>query len=118
MRHFLQYYRKNSVEKLFFGFPDPHFKAKNFRRRIINFGFLSEYAYALKKGGRLYAITDVPDLHAWHVEKISEHSQFRVLSEKELKDDKAYKLIFNSSEESKKVDRHNCSKYAIVAERI
>lgn len=74
MRHFLQYFRRASVEKLFFGFPDPHFKAKNYRRRIVNTGFLSEYAYVLKKGGRIYCITDVPDLHEWHVEKITAHS--------------------------------------------
>lgn len=31
---------------------------------------LTRYAYALKEGGRLYVITDVEDLHQWHVSKV------------------------------------------------
>jgi tRNA G46 methylase TrmB len=45
------------LEKIFFCFPDPHFKAKNFRRRIISSILLSEYAYFLAPNARLYAIT-------------------------------------------------------------
>jgi tRNA (guanine-N7-)-methyltransferase len=41
MRHLCQYFPKASLEKIFICFPDPHFKAKNYRRRIINTGFLS-----------------------------------------------------------------------------
>jgi tRNA (guanine-N7-)-methyltransferase len=59
MRHLCQYFPKASLEKIFVCFPDPHFKAKNYRRRIINTGYLSEYAYLLKPGARLYCITDV-----------------------------------------------------------
>lgn len=62
---------------MFFCFPDPQFKKKKHGRRIINTGLLSEYAYLLKKGARLYTITDVPDLHAWHLEKLSSHNQFK-----------------------------------------
>ena len=59
MRHLCQYFPKGSLEKIFICFPDPHFKAKNYRRRIINTGFLSEYAYVLKPGAKRYCITDV-----------------------------------------------------------
>jgi tRNA (guanine-N7-)-methyltransferase len=41
MRHLCQYFRKGTLLKIFVCFADPHFKAKNFRRRIINTGFLS-----------------------------------------------------------------------------
>lgn len=41
MRHLCQYFPKGSLEKIFICFPDPHFKAKNYRRRIINTGYLS-----------------------------------------------------------------------------
>jgi len=47
MRHLLQYIRKNSIEKIFICFPDPHFKNKNNRRRIVNTGLLTEYAYIM-----------------------------------------------------------------------
>ncbi|RYY82005.1 hypothetical protein EON63_14235 [archaeon] len=42
---------------MFICFPDPHFKAKNYRRRIVTPELLSEYAYFIKPGGRLYTIT-------------------------------------------------------------
>ena len=31
---------------------------------------LSEYAYVLAPGGRLYTVTDVEELHQWHVAKV------------------------------------------------
>jgi tRNA (guanine-N7-)-methyltransferase len=41
---------------------------------------LSEYAYFLKEGGRLYTVTDVEDLHVWHVEKCNAHVSFERLA--------------------------------------
>jgi hypothetical protein len=46
---------------------DPHFKAANHRRRIIQRTLLTEYAYLLRPGGLLYTITDVEDLGNWQV---------------------------------------------------
>ena len=46
---------------------DPHFKAANYRRRIIQRTLLAEYAYLLRPGGMLYTITDVEDLGNWQV---------------------------------------------------
>lgn len=59
------YFRKNQLSKLFFCFPDPHFKKRVQRRRVINPSLLSVYAYCLKPSGRVYCITDVKDLHDW-----------------------------------------------------
>jgi tRNA (guanine-N7-)-methyltransferase len=57
------YFNRGQLEKMFFCFPDPHFKNKNHRRRIVSTTLLSEYAYFLAEGGLLYTITDVEDLH-------------------------------------------------------
>lgn len=46
---------------------DPHFKASNHRRRIINTSLITEYAYVLAPGGMLYTITDVQELGEWMV---------------------------------------------------
>ena len=51
------YFRHGSLDKIFICFPDPHFKTKNHRRRIISYNMLTEYAYLLGKEGRLYTIT-------------------------------------------------------------
>lgn len=48
-------------------FQDPHFKAANHRRRIINTSLLTEYAFFLAPGGILYTITDVSELGTWMV---------------------------------------------------
>jgi tRNA (guanine-N7-)-methyltransferase len=76
MKHLCHYFAKNSIEKIFICFPDPHFKAKKYKRRIISTGFLSEYAFLLKPHGRIYCITDVEELHHWHLHHLNAHSQF------------------------------------------
>ena len=57
MRYLPNFFYKQQLEKIFFCFPDPHFKAKNHRRRIVSDILLSEYAYVLVPGGRLYTVT-------------------------------------------------------------
>ena len=36
MKYLPHFFRKGQLEKIFFCFPDPHFKAKNHRRRIVS----------------------------------------------------------------------------------
>jgi tRNA (guanine-N7-)-methyltransferase len=50
MKCIANFFCKGSLSKVFFCFADPHFKAKNHRRRIINRNSLSEFAYILKPG--------------------------------------------------------------------
>ena len=57
MRYLPNFFAKGSLEKIFFCFPDPHFKTKNHRRRIVSDILLTEYAYVLAPGGRLYTVT-------------------------------------------------------------
>lgn len=45
---------------------------------------LAEYAYLLAPGGILYTITDVENLHNWHVEKSSAHPCFERIPDEEL----------------------------------
>lgn len=62
---------------MFFLFPDPHFKRQKHKWRIISLSLLTIYAYLLRPGGRLYTMTDVPDLADWMVAKQREHPLFR-----------------------------------------
>ncbi|KAJ6861989.1 S-adenosylmethionine-dependent methyltransferase [Populus alba x Populus x berolinensis] len=59
------YFEKGQLTKMFFLFPDPHFKEKNHRRRVISPHLLDEYAYVLEVGGIIYTITDVEELGEW-----------------------------------------------------
>ena len=84
MKYLPNYIRKGQLSKMFFCFPDPHFKEKNHRRRIISQVLLSEYMYYLRPGGILYTITDVEELSIWHKNQLEEHPGFELLTEEEL----------------------------------
>lgn len=103
---------------MFFCFPDPHFKAKNHRRRIVNETLLTEYSYLLQENGQLYCITDVEELHEWHVEKCSNHPAFeRITDEDILHNDPAVKAMLETTEEGKKVERMGGKKFYAVFRR-
>lgn len=119
MKFMANLFAKHSISKMFFCFPDPHFKKKNHPRRIVSERLLTEYAYFLKPGvGKLYCITDVEDLHNWHVEKCDSHPLFRKLSEEEIRDDVCVEAMKNETEEGKKVARAGAAKYYAVYQRI
>jgi tRNA (guanine-N7-)-methyltransferase len=118
MRYLPNFFEKGQIEKMFFAFPDPHFKAKNHKRRIVNTNLLTEYAYFLKPNGRLYCITDVEDLHKWHVEKCTAHPCFERLPDEEmLTSDPAVKAMIETTEEGIKVARNKGSKFWAVYRR-
>jgi tRNA (guanine-N7-)-methyltransferase len=72
------------LSKLFFCYPDPHWKRKNIRRRIISPGLVQEYAYWLRVGGLLYTVSDVLELEQWMVECLDQCPLFRRLGNEEL----------------------------------
>ena len=128
------YLRPYSMQKLFFCFPDPHFKRKNHPRRIVSERLLTEYAHLLIPGiGKLYTITDVKELHEWHVQKCDSHPLFervvvhnggrgddpdhQATAEKD-DDDPCVQVMITETEEGQKVQRNRGSKYYCVYRRI
>lgn len=67
----------------------------------------------------MYCITDVEELHRWHVEKCSSHPAFeRIEDEAELlRSDPCVKAMIEETEEGKKVARMNGMKYFAVFRR-
>ncbi len=90
---------------MFFCFADPHFKKSNHRRRIINTALLTDYAYVLKTGGKIYVVTDVEDLHNWQVGKLLEHPMFELLTDAENEGDPCIAYMREGTDEAKKVLR-------------
>jgi tRNA (guanine-N7-)-methyltransferase len=76
-------YNNAKLEKMFFLYPDPHFKKSKYKWRIINNQLLAEYAYALKIGGLVYTVTDIEDLHIWMVSHFEEFPLFERVQEDE-----------------------------------
>ncbi|OQS01700.1 tRNA (guanine-N(7)-)-methyltransferase [Achlya hypogyna] len=119
MRYLPHYFEKGQIKKMFFCFPDPQFKVRNHRRRIVNTHLLTEYAYLIAEGGILYTITDVEDLHNWHVAKCDAHPCFeRITDEADLEADPCVKAMTEETEEGKKVARSGGKKYVAVYRRI
>lgn len=82
------------LKKIFFLYPDPHFKKAKHKWRIINQNLLAEYAYVLCEGGIIYTVTDVKDLHDWMVQHFTEHPLFEMVPQEEAVS--TYKYCDNS----------------------
>ncbi|KJE91219.1 hypothetical protein CAOG_08599 [Capsaspora owczarzaki ATCC 30864] len=102
MKYLPCFFRKGQLSKVFFLFPDPHFKRTKHKWRIISNTLLAEYAYAIRVGGIIYTVTDVHDLHEWMRTHLEQHPLFRRLTEEELAADPVVPKLFDSSEEGKK----------------
>ncbi|XP_069672919.1 tRNA (guanine-N(7)-)-methyltransferase isoform X1 [Periplaneta americana] len=118
MKYLPNYFRKGQLKKMFFLYPDPHFKKAKHKWRIINKCLLAEYAYILAENAVVYTVTDVQDLHEWMVQHFVEHPLFVRIGEDELKLDPVIEKLYDSSEEGKKVTRNNGDKFLAVFRRV
>jgi tRNA (guanine-N7-)-methyltransferase len=114
MKYLPCYFKKGQLDKIFFMFPDPHFKKKNHRRRIISPTLVSEYGYILKPGGMIYTITDVKDLGDWMKKHLDEHPLYELVSEEDLKDDPLIPYIQSASEDGQRTTDEHKDKYLAV----
>jgi tRNA (guanine-N7-)-methyltransferase len=114
--HFIS---KGSLSKMFFLFPDPHFKKKKHKARIITPTLLSEYAYYIREGGWVYIATDVLDLYDWMFMCLSQHPLFKQVQNESIpKNDPVINHVLYSTEEGKKVSREGRSRFFAVFERV
>lgn len=118
MKFLPNFFHKGQLSKMFFCFPDPHFKQRKHKARIVTNTLLSEYAYVLKEGGIVYTITDVEDLHEWMVKHLEEHPLFERLSEAWENEDKCVTIMRNATEEGKKVERKKGDKFIACFKRL
>lgn len=65
MKFLPNFFARHQLSKIFICFPDPHFKARKHKARIVSETLNAEYAYVLRPGGLLYTITDVEEYHHW-----------------------------------------------------
>ncbi|SCU81241.1 LAMI_0B05336g1_1 [Lachancea mirantina] len=118
MKFLPNFFHKAQLEKMFFCFPDPHFKQRKHKARIITNTLLSEYAYVLKEGGVVYTITDVEDLHNWMKKHLEEHPLFERLSSQWEEQDACVQIMRNATEEGKKVARKQGDKFIACFKRL
>ncbi|TGJ86259.1 hypothetical protein E0Z10_g2499 [Xylaria hypoxylon] len=118
MKFFPNFFRKGQLTKAFICFPDPHFKHRKHKARIVSTTLNSEYAYVLRPGGVLYTITDVEDLHYWMVRHLEAHPSFERISEEEQEADPCVEIMKTETEESKKVGRNKGQKFIALFKRL
>ncbi|GBE88460.1 guanine-N-7 methyltransferase [Sparassis latifolia] len=115
------YFPKHSLSALFFLFPDPHFKSRKHKARIISPTLLAEYAYVLRPGGIVYTITDVRDLHDWMRTHLEAFPLFQHVSEDDLRHEGKGAIldaVFSGTEEGRKVERNNGQKWLACFRRV
>ncbi|KPI46030.1 tRNA (guanine-N(7)-)-methyltransferase [Cyphellophora attinorum] len=124
MKFLPQLLPRASLTHLFLCFPDPHFKARKHKARIVSAQLNAEYAYFLKPGvGKIYTITDVEELHGWIVRHFEGHEAgevkelFERVGEEELEGDECVRVMREETEEGKKVTRNGGRKFVGVWRR-
>jgi tRNA (guanine-N7-)-methyltransferase len=117
MKFLPNFFTKHQLKKIFLCFPDPHFKARKHKARIVSSTLNAEYAYALAPGGKVYTITDVEDLHEWMVERFEAHPSFERVGDAEVEADECVAVMREETEEGKKVTRNKGRKFVAVFRR-
>jgi tRNA (guanine-N7-)-methyltransferase len=108
MKYLPNYFAKGSLEKLFFCYPDPHFKRRKHRQRVISDQLLAEYAYLLAPGaGTAYIVTDVPELFEWMDERFARCPMFRRRSKEEIDADPVVGFVRDMTDEAARVDKND-----------
>lgn len=118
MKFLPNFFKKHQLSKIFLCFPDPHFKTRKHKARIVSTTLNSEYAYVLRPGGIIYTITDVEDLHNWIVEHFEAHPSFERVPDEEQEADKCVKVMREETEEGKKVERNKGKKFVVCYRRL
>lgn len=118
MKFLPNFFRKHQLSKIFLCFPDPHFKARKHKARIVSATLNSEYAYVVRPGGIIYTITDVEDLHNWMVQHFDSHKSFERVPEDEQEADECVAVMRTETEEGKKVERNQGQKFVALFRRM
>ena len=142
MKFLPNFFSRASLKHIFLCFPDPHFKARKHKARIVSETLCAEYAYALRPGGCIWTITDVEDLAEWMARHLGEFGKPMVAVQAEEKTEEAglfekvdapddgkedewpdkqvgkfVKLMREENEEGKKVTRNGGKKFVSIWRR-
>ena len=118
MKFMPNFFTRGQLSKIFICFPDPHFKNRKHKQRIVSLTLNSEYAFVLRPGGIVYTITDVKDLHEWMVQHLEAHPLFERVSLEDQEADPCVTVMRSETEEGKKVERNKGEKYVALFRRL
>ena len=111
-------FHKSQLRAIFLAFPDPHFKSKKHKARIVSGTLTAEYAYVLRPDGIVYTITDVRDLHEWMARYFDDSVLFERVGDEDIEKDELAKCMREETEEGKKVERNGGEKFLACWRRM
>tara|TARA_B100002052_G_scaffold218373_1_gene200363 strand:+ start:300 stop:929 length:630 start_codon:yes stop_codon:yes gene_type:complete len=95
---------KKNLKSISFNFPDPWFKKRHHKRRVIQQDFINMLSTSMQKGSQIFVKTDVKDLFEYIDCTISSSFKFQAIDQKDFN----YSASFNPNK-----FKTNREKYAI-----
>ena len=95
----------DSITSISFNFPDPWFKKKHHKRRVIQYEFINFLSNSMKKKSLIFIKTDVKELFEYMEQIVSESINFKKLANKDFR--------FNESFNPNKIQT-NREKYVLL----
>ncbi|EDV29478.1 uncharacterized protein TRIADDRAFT_18672 [Trichoplax adhaerens] len=114
MKYLPNYFKKGQLKKLFFLYPDPHFKKTKHKQRILR----HDIEYLLQLRGLVYTVTDVEEVHIWMKSHLNEHPLFEEVKLESLSHDAILKFLGDCTEEGQKVTRNDGKKFTAIFKRV
>ena len=97
----------NNVKSISFNFPDPWFKKKHYKRRVVQPGFIHILSNSLQKGSLIFIKTDVKDLFDYMDCTISSNFNFKKIDEKDINYSESFNPIkVKTNREKYVIDNH------------
>ncbi len=91
----LPFIESNSIEEIYYLFPDPWPKNRHHKRRAYNLNFLNEIFRVLKPDGKLYLATDVDYVDSYQKKLLNDFGKFEI---NEIKDNSDWNLPVTNKE--------------------
>lgn len=111
------FFSKASLQKIFVLFPDPQFKKRKRKARIVSKQMGEVYSYLLDFGGRIYISTDVQELFEYMVDSLSFVSSLFRLQQKDCELDPLYVYTYSETDESKRAAIKTGKTYSAIFEK-
>ena len=103
-----------NVKSISFNFPDPWFKKRHYKRRVVQPNFINILSNSLKKESLIFIKTDVKDLFDYMDHTISGNTNLKKIDKKELN----YSESFNPNQVKTNREKYVINNQFDIFERI
>jgi len=104
----------NNLKSISFNFPDPWFKKRHYKRRVIQSGFINTLSISIKKGAFIFIKTDVEELFKYMDFTLSSNLNLKKVD----KNDFNYSTSFNPNRIQTNREKYVINNEFDVFERI